>query len=78
MISFMILVVPPEMDWTRLSPPEPTIVPESSELVLSPVKAGPVWSERAIVLGKGRISSSDHLKRFCYSDSCICIEERRT
>jgi len=38
MTSFTISVVPPKLDAPE--PPEPTIVPESSGLVLPPVKAG--------------------------------------
>jgi len=33
-------VVPPKIVWTVAEPPEPTIVPESSGLVVPPVKAG--------------------------------------
>jgi hypothetical protein len=41
MISFWISVVPPKINWMRMSTPELTIVPESSGLLLPPVKAEP-------------------------------------
>ena len=40
MISFMISVVPPKIDWTRLSRQSSQSVPENSGVVLPPVKAG--------------------------------------
>ena len=59
MISVWISVVPPTIDWTRLSPPELTIVAESSGLVLPPVTAGSIGSARAAAFAR-RDLGGDH------------------
>ena len=40
MISFMISVVPPKIEVDTVEPPELTVAPENSGVVLPPVKAG--------------------------------------
>jgi hypothetical protein len=40
MISFMISVVPPKLDWMQLSRQSPALVPERLGPVLPPAKAG--------------------------------------
>jgi hypothetical protein len=64
MIFFWISVVPPKIDWTRLRL-QSTIVAESSELVLPPVKADSIWSAQAVAFARcdlgGDHASGDRL-----------------
>jgi hypothetical protein len=52
MISVWISVVPPKLDWTRLSRQSSTFAAESSGLVLRPVKGGSTRSARAAALAR--------------------------
>jgi hypothetical protein len=52
MISVWISVVPPKLDWTRLSRQNSTFVAESSGQVLPPVKGGSTRSARAAAFAR--------------------------
>ena len=52
MISFWISVVPPKLDWTRLSRQGSTFAAESNGLVFPPVKADSTRSARAAAFAR--------------------------
>ena len=64
MISFMVSVVPQKID-RAAEPPELMIVAESSGPVLPPLKAGSIWSARAVAFARcdlgGDHAPGDHL-----------------
>ena len=57
MISFMISVVPPKIDWTRLSRQSPAVASEGSSLVLRRSKPGSICPKCGADLlpGTGRV-----------------------
>jgi hypothetical protein len=59
MISFWISVVPPKIDWTRLSRQSSLFAAESNRLAFPPVKAGSTRSARAAAFAWGDLGG-DH------------------